>query len=60
MVRDLSGVTLSSITPAKGEALYTSLRTRKTKDDKVLSVDSHRTILAGAKTFFRWCVVEKK
>jgi integrase len=60
VVRDLSDVTLSSLTPVQGAALYESLRTRKTKADKVLSVDSHRTMLAGAKTFFRWCVVEKK
>jgi site-specific recombinase XerD len=60
VVRDLKDATLASITPAKGEALYASLRTRKTKDGGVLAVDSHRTMLAAAKTFFRWCVVEKK
>jgi site-specific recombinase XerD len=60
VLRDLKDATLASITPAKGETLYASLRTRKTKDGGVLSVDSHRTMLAAAKTFFRWCVVEKK
>ena len=59
VVRDLKNETLASITPAKGEALYASLRTRKTKGGKVLSVDSHRTMLAAAKTFLRWCVVKK-
>ena len=60
VVRDLADVTLGSITPAKGEALYASLRSRKTQHGGMLSVDSHRTMLAGAKTFFRWCVIEKK
>ncbi len=60
VVRDLADVTLGSITPAKGEALYVSLRSRKTQHGGMLSVDSHRTMLAAAKTFFRWCVVEKK
>jgi integrase len=60
VVRDLADVTLGSITPAKGETLYASLRSRKTQHGGMLSVDSHRTMLAAAKTFFRWCVVEKK
>jgi integrase len=60
VVRDLGDDTLGSITPAKGEALYASLRSRKTQHGGMLAVDSHRTILAAAKTFFRWCVVEKK
>lgn len=60
VVRDLGDDTLGSITPVKGEALYASLRSRKTQHGGMLSVDSHRTMLAAAKTFFRWCVVEKK
>jgi integrase len=59
-VHDLGDVELGGITPARGEALYASLRSCKTRNGGTLSVDSHRTILAAAKTFFRWCVVEKK
>jgi hypothetical protein len=45
----------SSITPKKGAELYAGLRRRKTKSGKQLSVDSHRNILAEAKSFPKWC-----
>jgi integrase len=44
VVRDLADVTLGSLTPAKGEALYASVRSRKTQPGGMLSVDSHRTM----------------
>jgi integrase len=47
---------LSSISPEKAQALYDSLRTRKKRNGKTLAVDSHRNILAEAKTFLGWCV----
>src|SRR4029079_18029117 len=44
-----------SITPAKGAELYAGLRRRKAKGGKVLAVDSHRNILAEARSFLKWC-----
>jgi integrase len=46
---------LSALTPQKGTAYYEALRDRKTKYQKAMSVDSHRNILAEAKTFLKWC-----
>ena len=39
---------------------YEALRTRKTRLGRAFSVDSHRNILAEAKSFLRWCTVKKK
>jgi hypothetical protein len=33
---------------------------RRTRRGKAFSVDSHRNILAEAKTFLRWCLAKKK
>lgn len=50
---------LSSITPKAAQQLYDSLRTRKTERGQQFSVDSHRNILAEAKTFLGWCAGKK-
>ncbi|HET6282547.1 MAG TPA: site-specific integrase [Polyangia bacterium] len=57
--RRLDDEALSSITPKKGAELYAALRHRKTKSGKPLSVDSHRNILAEAKSFLKWCAGKK-
>ena len=58
-VRGLDEATLSSITPKLGAELYDGLRRRKTKSGKPLAVDSHRNILAEARSFLKWCVGKK-
>lgn len=50
------GGALSTLTPSKCAAYYTALRTRTSKYGKPLATDSHRNILAEAKTFLKWCV----
>jgi integrase len=40
----------------KCEAYYLAARTRVTKTGRALAVDSHRCILAAAKTFLKWCM----
>jgi len=47
LLRDLSTRTCSGY--------YESLRTRKSRLGKSFSVDSHRNILAEARSFLRWC-----
>jgi hypothetical protein len=42
---------LGDLTPRACESYYEELRKRSTRNKKVFSVDSHRTILAAAKTF---------
>ena len=52
LLRDLSSKTCG--------AYYEALRTRKSRLGRSFSVDSHRNILAEAKSFLRWCVTKKK
>jgi len=52
LLRDLNAKTCSGY--------YDALRTRKTRLGRAFSVDSHRNILAEAKSFLRWCTVKKK
>ncbi len=52
LLRDLNAKTCSGN--------YEALRTRKTRLGRAFSVDSHRNILAEAKSFLRWCTVKKK
>ena len=59
VIRSLDDEALSSITPKKGAELYTGLRRRKTQSGKPLAVDSHRNILAEAKSFLKWCLGRK-
>ena len=59
MIRGLEDEALSSITPKNGAELYGGLRRRKAKSGKQLSVDSHRNILAEAKSFLKWCAGKK-
>jgi integrase len=59
VIRGLDDEALSSITPKKGAELYTGLRRRKTQSGKPLAVDSHRNILAEAKSFLKWCLGKK-
>ena len=49
-------LSLSALTPPKCAGYYQALRFRETKYGKPLSVDSHRNILAEAKTFLKWSV----
>jgi integrase len=59
VVRGLDEATLSSITSKVGAELYDGLRRRKTKSGKPLAVDSHRNVLAEARSFLKWCVGKK-
>jgi len=52
LLRDLTSQTCSGY--------YDALRMRRTRRGKAFSVDSHRNILAEAKTFLRWCLAKKK
>ena len=52
LLRDLNSKTCSGY--------YEALRTRNTRQGRPFSVDSHRNILAEAKSFLRWCTVKKK
>jgi integrase len=47
---------LAALTPPKCIGYYEYLRFRETKYGKPLAVDSHRNILAEAKTFLKWSV----
>ena len=47
---------LSALTSSKCAAYYAALRNRTTKYGKPLATDSHRNILAEAKTFLKWSV----
>jgi integrase len=47
---------LSALIPSNCASYYTALRTRTTKYGKPLATDSHRNILAEAKTFLKWSV----
>ena len=46
---------LSALTPQRCTGYYKALRERTTKYGKPLAVDSHRNILAEARTFLKWC-----
>jgi integrase len=46
---------LGDLTPRNCDGYYGELRGRTTRVGEAYSVDSHRTILAAAKTFLRWC-----
>src|SRR5688572_6432913 len=51
---------LTELTPAGCARYYERLRTRESRrTKKALSVDSHRNILAEAKTFLKWCVAKR-
>jgi integrase len=47
---------LSALTSSKCATYYAALRNRTTKYGKPLATDSHRNILAEAKTFLKWSV----
>lgn len=49
-------ISLSALTPPKCAGYYAGLRSRTTKYGKPLATDSHRNILAEAKTFLKWSV----
>ena len=51
---------LGDLTPRLCEGYYEDLRRRNTRAKKTFSVDSHRTILAAAKTFLRWCTAKPR
>jgi integrase len=48
-------ISLPALTPTKCASYYQALRFRETKYGKRLAVDSHRNILAEARTFLKWC-----
>jgi hypothetical protein len=48
-------LSLSALTPTKCAGYYQALRLRETKYGRPLAVDSHRNILAEARTFLKWC-----
>src|SRR5262245_22037984 len=56
---DLDEQALTGFTTDKGTTRYEALRTQKSQYGRTLSVDSHRAILAAAKTFLKWCVGKK-
>ena len=48
---------LDELTPDRCRGYYDALRTRpRPKTKRPLAVDSHRNILAEARSFLRWCV----
>lgn len=47
---------LRELVPTRAEGYYEALTTRIGRTKKRLSVDTHRNMLAEAKTFLRWCV----
>jgi integrase len=55
------GALLDELTPERCEGLYEDLRTRHTPKlkDRTMAVDTHRNMLAEAKTFLGWCVKKK-
>jgi integrase len=53
-------ILVRDLTPHGCAGYYEGLLSRTTKDNKSYSVDSHRTILAAAKTFLRWCLVKPR
>jgi integrase len=60
VLRNPADIMLSGISAERGVAFYDALRRRRSERTKrPLSVDSHRNILAEAKTFLRWCVGKK-
>jgi integrase len=46
---------LGDLTTRTCEGYYEGLRTRSSAKGTAFSVDTHRTMLAAAKTFLRWC-----
>lgn len=52
-------ITVSELTPTYCVALYKRLTIEPRKNQRVLSVDSHRGYLAGAKTFLTWVVAQR-
>lgn len=51
---------LQSLTPERCAGYYSALCLRKSRTGRVFSVDSHRNILAEAKSFLRWCQRKKR
>ena len=52
---------LDDLTPTRCRGYYEALRTRpRPRTKRPLAVDSHRNILAEAKSFLRWCCAKKK
>ncbi len=51
---------LRDLTTQKCVGYYESLRARKTRQGKSFSVDTHRNILAEAKSFLKWCSAQQK
>ncbi len=51
---------LADLTPGKCAAYYDAARTRVTRTGRPFSVDSHRNMLAEAKSLLKWCVTAKR
>lgn len=51
---------IDELTPARCRGYYEALRTRpRPNTNRPLAVDSHRNILAEAKSFLKWCVGQR-
>jgi integrase len=51
---------IDELTPDRCSAFYETLRTKpRERTKRPLSVDSHRNILAEARTFLKWCVSKR-
>ena len=53
-------VLLSELTPAKCAAYYEGVRNRVSRTGKPYAVDSHRNMLAEAKSLLKWCATVKR
>lgn len=53
-------IRLTDLTTVKCAGYYENLRTRVSRTGKVFSVDSHRNMLAEAKSLLKWCGAQKK
>ncbi len=51
---------LSALTSVRCSAYYEALRTRVTRTGKPYAVDSHRNMLAEARSLLKWCVTARR
>lgn len=51
---------LSDLTPGRCGGYYGALQARSTRTGKPFAVDSHRNMLAEARSLLKWCAVVKK
>ncbi len=51
---------LCELTPQKCAGYYDALRNRRSRKKLPFAVDTHRNVLANAKTFLEWCMTKKR